>query len=239
MLIALGIYYFVPNPDRGKATTLAERLTLAEALDQDNDRLPDTEEAIYNTDPKNPDTDGDGYLDGDEVIAGYDPLKPAPNDKILNPLEYVRDVEPKLAIIMPDDSDIKISQRAGRDAVQQYFNEAATPDSLKDSNLFRAAISDAAKGKTLKIDSLLADLERSYSDLKDIRVPVEIVDIHKLTLALMPPTIQLFEELKLIQNDPMRALLSIKSSKNLTPYMIILRRQIDEVANKYKITPLQ
>jgi hypothetical protein len=31
---------------------------------------------IYKTDPLNPDTDGDGYKDGAEVINGYDPLKP-------------------------------------------------------------------------------------------------------------------------------------------------------------------
>jgi hypothetical protein len=41
--------------------------------DQDNDNLTDQEEVFYNTDPLNPDTDGDGYLDGDEVMSGYNP----------------------------------------------------------------------------------------------------------------------------------------------------------------------
>lgn len=31
-------------------------------------------ESRYGTDPLNPDTDGDGYLDGDEIYHGYDPL---------------------------------------------------------------------------------------------------------------------------------------------------------------------
>ena len=44
--------------------------------DSDNDGLTDTEELkIYGTDPKNSDTDGDGYLDGVEVTAGQDPKK--------------------------------------------------------------------------------------------------------------------------------------------------------------------
>ena len=30
-------------------------------------------ETKYKTNPNNPDTDGDGYLDGDEVKNGYDP----------------------------------------------------------------------------------------------------------------------------------------------------------------------
>lgn len=42
--------------------------------DSDGDGLYDREEVkVYETDPLNPDTDSDGYLDGDEVEAGYDP----------------------------------------------------------------------------------------------------------------------------------------------------------------------
>ncbi len=45
------------------------------ALDSDNDGLPDLEEKIYGTNPHNPDTDGDGFLDGQEVANLYNPLK--------------------------------------------------------------------------------------------------------------------------------------------------------------------
>lgn len=42
--------------------------------DSDNDGLSDAEETgIYGTDPHNPDTDGDGILDGQEVSNGTDP----------------------------------------------------------------------------------------------------------------------------------------------------------------------
>lgn len=44
-------------------------------VDSDLDGLTDKgEDQIYHTDPGNPDTDGDGYLDGVEVISGTDPL---------------------------------------------------------------------------------------------------------------------------------------------------------------------
>jgi len=47
------------------------------SVDYDNDRLNDYKEInIWFTNPNNPDTDGDGYLDGDEVENGYDPLGP-------------------------------------------------------------------------------------------------------------------------------------------------------------------
>ncbi|MCK4745065.1 hypothetical protein KAS41_03310 [Candidatus Parcubacteria bacterium] len=42
-------------------------------LDSDNDGLTEEEERIYKTNPFNPDTDNDGYSDGDEVKAGYNP----------------------------------------------------------------------------------------------------------------------------------------------------------------------
>ncbi|MDD5397085.1 MAG: ferric reductase-like transmembrane domain-containing protein [Candidatus Moranbacteria bacterium] len=46
-------------------------------IDSDLDGLTDQAEIqIYHTDPNNPDTDGDGYFDGAEVIAGSDPLDP-------------------------------------------------------------------------------------------------------------------------------------------------------------------
>lgn len=44
-------------------------------IDSDSDGLLDSVELlVYRTDPGNPDTDGDGYLDGDEVRGGYNPL---------------------------------------------------------------------------------------------------------------------------------------------------------------------
>jgi len=45
-----------------------------EEIDTDKDGLPDYMENLYGTDPNNPDTDGDGYKDGEEVESGYDPL---------------------------------------------------------------------------------------------------------------------------------------------------------------------
>lgn len=50
--------------------------------DIDQDGLSDEKETFYKTDPKNPDSDNDGYSDGAEVKSGYDPMKPAPGDKL-------------------------------------------------------------------------------------------------------------------------------------------------------------
>lgn len=50
--------------------------------DWDNDGLTNREESYWDTDPNNPDTDGDDYLDGEEVASGHDPLIPSPDDAL-------------------------------------------------------------------------------------------------------------------------------------------------------------
>ena len=51
-------------------------------VDRDRDGLSDEEEKQLGTDPRVADSDGDSYSDGVEVRSGYDPLKPAPGDRI-------------------------------------------------------------------------------------------------------------------------------------------------------------
>lgn len=47
-------------------------------VDADSDGLTDFEEGLYNTDPRKPDTDSDGFLDGNEVYHLYNPGGTAP-----------------------------------------------------------------------------------------------------------------------------------------------------------------
>ena len=49
-------------------------------IDPDNDGLDNIDESYWNTDFQNPDTDGDSFLDGEEVASGHDPTKAGPND---------------------------------------------------------------------------------------------------------------------------------------------------------------
>lgn len=60
--------------------------------DFDGDGLSNGEESSYGTDAHNPDTDGDGYNDGVEIQSGYDPLKPAPGDRVVVATEDTEEV---------------------------------------------------------------------------------------------------------------------------------------------------
>lgn len=51
--------------------------------DKDEDGLPDWLEEFYKTDRNNPDTDGDGTKDGDEINLDRDPTIAGPNDPLI------------------------------------------------------------------------------------------------------------------------------------------------------------
>ncbi len=70
------------------ATRLA--ITPTTTGDSDNDGLSDAQEAVIGTDPQNPDTDGDGLLDGPEVLEhGCDPLRRDTDSDFLNDWDEV------------------------------------------------------------------------------------------------------------------------------------------------------
>ncbi len=63
-----------------------ENNTLPVALkDTDKDGLKDWEEALWKTDPSNPDTDGDGSSDGEEVQGDRNPIRKGPDDLLTLP----------------------------------------------------------------------------------------------------------------------------------------------------------
>ena len=61
---------------------------IAKSGDGDLDGLADWQEELWKSDKDNPDTDGDGTSDGDEIAADRDPSIPGPNDKLVQPSDY-------------------------------------------------------------------------------------------------------------------------------------------------------
>ncbi len=72
-------YVCMPGPapkEEAPKPTSTPKQTLKPSRDSDSDGLTDVEEGLWGTDPFNPDTDGEGFEDGHELINFYNPVKP-------------------------------------------------------------------------------------------------------------------------------------------------------------------
>ncbi len=63
-------------------SNISNQPTINPAGDDDNDGLTNADEQLWGTSPINPDTDGDGFKDGEEVATSHNPTIQSPNDKL-------------------------------------------------------------------------------------------------------------------------------------------------------------
>ncbi len=96
--------------------------------DTDHDGLDDDDETEYRTDYRDSDTDNDGYLDGEEVVSGYDPTKETDDhlnaDKNVTQLYLNR----LMAGVVAGDLNPKNNDPAKRDAGLQMIALATLAD---------------------------------------------------------------------------------------------------------------
>lgn len=93
------------------------------ALDSDSDGLKNWEEIIFQTDSKNPDTDGDGTKDGDEVKIGRNPLKKGPDDEFSAP----RLAEENSPYFAPDNLTGKLAEKFGINVIVPRLSGSSRP----------------------------------------------------------------------------------------------------------------
>lgn len=121
-------------------------------IDSDKDGLPDYLEAIYGTDSHNPDTDGDGYLDGEEIMSGYDPLKAGPDDKISDKAATPRPKPGSLAgVNLTEELAKAIKEQLNKTSPSSAFQLDSTGNYATDSN------GDAQLTSTSIIDNALSE----------------------------------------------------------------------------------
>ena len=94
-------------PDTVEAADGLNPLTANDALsDLDGDGLPLVMELHYGTDPNNPDTDGDGRTDDEEIVAQTDPAvndTPAPDQLQVSPEALTMTVDLAQDTVLPQD----------------------------------------------------------------------------------------------------------------------------------------
>lgn len=109
------------------------------ALDSDGDGLRDWEEELWKSDPHNPDTDGDGTNDNDEVSSGRSPVVAGPDDVLENGIGFFDNTESihkentKIDILAQDlfvdYIDLKkqnnLNTKSEQELVERLINESA------------------------------------------------------------------------------------------------------------------
>jgi hypothetical protein len=123
-------------------------------IDSDKDGLPDYLEAIYGTDTNNPDTDGDTYLDGEEIMSGYDPLKAGPDDKVSDKAATPRPKPGSLAgVNLTEELAKAMKEQLNKTDPSSAFQLDSTGNYATDSNgdaqLTNASIIDNALSEAL------------------------------------------------------------------------------------------
>lgn len=291
-LLFFGIVYIII----GSRTMSAQNIF----QDSDQDGLSNDEERLYGTDPFNKDTDGDSYGDGVEVESGYNPVKPAPGDKIVKDIarapekvsqdsaenltekvsmevasmlenssggmdisvedmdESVRKVlagtnnDVTLPII--DVSEIKIKnlskklkgkerdEREREDAIEyltvvSYLVANNAPRAFQTddemSSLLNSVTSESVSalmsGNLESIHQLSTRGEKMLGELRMVEVPEKMLDLHIKALQMATYAMQLKDELKPTQDDPLGQIAVLTRAQGLFG---IVAGFVDEVHQK-------
>jgi len=138
--------------------------------DSDQDGLSNEEEKLYGTNPNNSDTDGDGYSDGVEVKSGYDPLRPAPGDKIIQEITSTN-----LATVVTQSTTPSLTEQVSGEiaGMLQNTDESGQAISLEDIN---TSVDKVLSGNTEEIvlpevkieDIIIKELPKNLSDAEQL-----------------------------------------------------------------------
>lgn len=88
---------FSPQPEATPPAPASNSIYNIGATDYDRDGLNYDQEKILHTNPNNGDSDGDGFSDSQEIQHGFDPLNPAPCQKVTDSRRRVAYGQPRLA----------------------------------------------------------------------------------------------------------------------------------------------
>lgn len=219
-------------------------LSYSFAADDDNDGLSNAKEIIYDSDFKNPDTDNDSYLDGEEVKNGYDPTaagskrltdRTAQNltiqyfswvkekYNIENPIiqnssieEYLNAYYP-ITSVLPDiaDNKLTVNRNADNQDIINYIESLGSIELPQGFLNYKELYEKILAGQTVNIDSIIDELNLSADKLYKMAAPEKAVEIHKKYIGIIEALKIIFADLKNTQKDPVLIKLNIIKGQEL------------------------
>jgi len=281
--VCVGIAWWVQK--NSPPTDLASSLLKSFAdKDTDHDGLSDNMESIYGTNYNDADSDGDGFLDGEEVLSGYDPMKPAPNDRLdsiytimprpaagsmkdlnftNNLIEQITkkvvngDIQPKKIgdittianpssveeamqaavqrsyqeFSLPDipDGQLNISLDNSEEAIKEYAKEVLA--ALKQINSISVVDIDEGAKSILELVNLC---ESTATQIKKIKVPSNLVSVHKKQIGIFIIQINILKAIVSAQKDPLKANIAIAQIENVNNMSLEILQDLENILSAYK-----
>lgn len=179
-------------------SSVCEKDNCKQSADPDNDKLTNSQEFFYHSDPLNRDTNGNGLTDGEDVAYNYDPSKAgkvtfdqaASDDEVVGESllldqdikKVIQDLTSMDNVQVPKINDIElvITQDNTKQGIINYIVQ--TEEVIK-NNFPDEAESFIATTLESKDDEQVADLKlritRTIIDYKKISVPSDALQLHK------------------------------------------------------------
>lgn len=183
--------------------------------DPDKDALRNVYEQVFDTDPTNQDTDGDGQFDGIELAfyhnpkgEGYIQMQTAPLDNMIESLgpEYEQftevniqkkveeflDPAREIALDFPNDNELVIVGENSRSSFEKYYEDTKQIKVSEEADLalVQGELFNLSEDQ---LNELINKLQAKTKILMQTPVPSDIMDLHKLRIASYRAGIRMFE----------------------------------------------
>ncbi|SED02676.1 hypothetical protein SAMN04489844_3506 [Nocardioides exalbidus] len=178
VVLANGSHTVTATQSANGTTSAADSATFTIAADPgdlDGDGLPNDEETDRGTDPNNPDTDGDGLTDGEEVNRyGTDPLKKDTDKDGLTDGQEVKGVTVKQRIYVCGKKKVPSSFTVRTNPLKKDTDKDGISDGKEVKGTKIKQKVRVSKGKTIKIGKVRTNPRRKDSDRDGLTDKVEM-----------------------------------------------------------------
>jgi len=232
--------------------------------DDDLDRLSNAKEIIYGSSANTPDTDGDGYLDGEEVENGYDPIvagsaKLIERSNLSITIEYFLWLQEKQGVKDPkiesglvdkfledhpdvikinyiDKKEIKFISQDNKEAVRAYLAEL-NKISLPEGMISYKEIAKSYSQDTISLlEDIIGKIELAYLDFTYLKTPPSAEKIQQGYLTIVKGFSDIFADLKFYQKDPIKIELNLKKAQKLIKLSEEIEKEKLELIKKFKVS---
>ena len=211
-----------------------------------------------------PDTDGDGYLDGEEAENGYDPIvagsaklkertnlnitiqyflwlqekqgikDPKIDDGLIG--KFLEDYPEAIQIKYINTKEIKFISQDNKEAVRSYLAEL-NKISLPEGMISYKEIAKSYSQDVLPLlNDILGKIELAYLDFTYLKTPPSAEKIQQGYLTVVKGFSDIFSDLKFYQENPVKIELNLKKAQKLIELSEEIEREKLELIKKFKIS---